>query len=508
MNTIIEDGVFSILSIFPLTRTIADEKKYIISIEQSCSSILNKYDFIKKTRICSSGCSGNKNEFYKCSCFDVVDSFLGGEKECRIYIGTTYTRWCDKPLRLDIFLKIIPKKNVGIINFNMAIDGYNAQEIISLRHVAESKPSTPMLDLSIGMKKKKMFTLKKNKSNCSSKPFKESCFSSRPNINETDSLQKETLCGLFYSLIDSIKEELPKRKCILHKSDDVLVDEIVSYEPKYKLQTIIELRSIGDFVEWNQNAHIWAEKNAQLVYGLITGDEGIDFIPFEFAKERLSNHWGSRVFFDTIAIKNNVMLLNSKTTSVTGATYMEYQKIWNEKYNGGEARLLYFKGKPCIAGFDHGILNAVERNMVIRFYYDFIDHQSKSSEKKLNKQRQKLLSFISSSLSTIDEINELYDTISRASNTDLSINRVRNRLDIQSEEMNIDYQYKNNDVIYVLTVLSLTIAVFAIQKKDNLFIGPTIFINILLVIGALIASVGISILFTLILRWIRKIRNR
>ena len=72
-----------------------------------------------------------------------------------------------------------------------------------------------------------------------------------------------------------------------------------------------------------------------------------------------------------------------------------------------------------------------------------------------------------------------------------------------SEEMNIDYQYKNNDVIYVLTVLSLTIAVFAIQKSDNLFVGINPFWRVLLIIGTLVGCIFLSVVSTAALRWLR-----
>lgn len=480
METIINDGAYSVLSIFPIARTIEDDAQYDKAFDQALSSILKKNPFLKRVGPCASGCTGTKNESFRCSCFDAVDSFLGGdnvgeERGKRVYLGTTYAQWQEKPLRMDIFLKIISKKNVGIVNFNFVLDGFNVQEAIALRHISGAD----------------CFDQQRS---CLS------CFSS--SAEAAAPLEVGAMSTLFYGIINDLKEGMPN-SARLKGSGDVLVNEIVSFNPKYKLQTIIELRSIDDLVNWEQNTHLWAENHAQMIYGLITGDEGIGYIPDEFAKERISEHWASRDFFDTIAIKNNVMLINSKATGTLGKKYMDYQREWNQRFNGGESRIQYFTGKPCIAGFDHGILNAVERNMVILFYYDFIDHQEKRTEKQLNKQRQKLLSFISSSMSSIDEINELYETISRASKTDLSISRVRNRLDIQSEEMNIDYQYKNNDVIYVLTVLSLTIAVFAIQKSDNLFVGINPFWRVLLIIGTLVGCIFLSVVSTAALRWLR-----
>lgn len=495
MECIINDGAYSVLSIFPIARTISDYNKYLEAIEKALAGVLKRTPCIERVCECATGCSGKKNEQFRCSCFDVVDSFLGGEnsaEEPRVYLGTTYTLWCGKTLRLDIFLKLIPKKNVGIVNFNFIIDGLSVQETIALRHMAEAD---------ISEEEKKFF--EKSGNAVEETWEKLSCFSS-PGKKANASLEGLALSRLFYCLFYEFRAQMPKQTRFSRKSDDVLVNEIMSFKPKFKLQTIMELRSIDDLVEWQQNTHLWAENHAQMIYGLISGDEGIGFIPYEFAKGRISEHWASRDFFDAIAIKNNVMLINSKATGVLGEKYMDYQREWNKRFNGGEARIQYFTGKPCIAGFDHGILNAVERNMVILFYYDFIDHQEKKTEKQLNRQRQKLLSFITSSMSSIDEINELYDTISRASKTDLSISRVRNRLDIQSEEMNIDYQYKNNDVIFALTILSLAIAIFAIQKTDNLLSGLNLSSIIYLILSILLGCVVVPMFCTWVIRWIRK----
>jgi len=493
MESIIKNGAYSLLSIFPMARTISNDKLYHAVIEKLMTAVLKNIPFIQRVHGCAAGCSGKKNESFRCSCFDVVDSFMGGENsagEPRIYLGTTYTIWCEKTLRLDIFLKLIPKKNVGIVNFNFSIDGLSVQEAIALRHVAEvdiSKTEKETLDIQALWKGM-------------------SCFSSSAQ-KTCGPLEGKAMSRLFHGLYKELRAQIPKMKKT-KGNDDILVNEILSFEPKFKLQTIMELNSIEDLVEWEQNTHLWAEKHAQMVYGLITGDEGIGFIPEDFAKERISEHWASRDFFDAIAIKNNVMLINSKATGVMGRRYMDYQREWNNRFNGGEARIQYFTGKPCIAGFDHGILNAVERNMVILFYYDFIDHQEKKTEKQLNKQRQKLLSFISSSMSSIDEINELYDTISRASKTDLSIARVRNRLDIQSEEMNIDYQYKNNDVIFALTFLSLAIAIIAIQKQDNLFVGLDLYSIVSLVVLIPLCCIVAPLLCTWVFRWLRNLFGR
>lgn len=508
-NTIINDGSFSILSIIPIGMTNKDAKQFLLNVKNICILASREYDFVRRTRDCAVGYTNRKSEILKhCSCFDIVDSFVGERNTIsvpcskkkktnnssrqkkrngcmRMYIGTTYAKWCDKIIRIDIFLKLLLQKNVGIICFNLSLNGLSVEKAIALRHIVEYKIH---IDNSVWCKK----------------------FSPSP---EKVSDENQIIGGALYSLFIDLSEKIsqkPKRKWNILKRElnspikkkhdwkqseniDPLVNDIVSYKPVFEMQSIIELRAVGDFSTTEMTAHEWALQHAQMIYGLASGDEGVGFIPEKMAKERLENHWGSRDFFDMIAIGQNVIMLNSKTTSQKGKSYIDFQRYWNEKYNGGENRIQFFSGKPCIAGFDHGVLNAVERNMVIGFYYDFIDQLEKTNNKKLNKQRQQLISFITSSLSPIREINVMYDTISIASGIDKSIEQVRQKLNIQSEEMNIDYQYKNNAIIILLTVFSIAVAIVAIQ--DN-----TIFLTLkpwykLLIAGVVIlALIAIPIL--------------
>lgn len=503
-NTIIEDGSFSILSIFPIGITNNDAKSTLLKVKEKITNGSKKTDFIKRTRECAVGdVCGEKYTDKKsihllhCSCFDVVDSFVIEKSTIsrktksehkydidpnrnpnlgiRVYIGTTYSKWSGRTIRIDIFLKIFTRKNVGILNFNISIDGLTVEQTIALRHVVEGKV----------MLNENMW-----------RP----CFSP----NEADLTCKELVGGALFSIFNVLKQELApdkkNEKKHRKKKNKPLTEEIVSYNSRYSIQTILELRTIGKLTAENIDAHTWACKHAQMIYGLVTGDEGIGFIPEELALGRLSNHWGSRDFLDMIAVKNNVIVLNTKTTSQVGKDYIAFQNKWNDDHNGGEKRLQYFSGKPCMAGFDHGILNAVERNIVIKYYYEFINQQNTSSSKKLNQQRQQLISFINSSLSTIQELDEMYNVISKATGIDKSIEQVRNKLNIQSEEMNIDYQLKNNGIIMFLTIVSLIVAIIAIEE-DTIFLHlkidnwTTSAILIILILAILIISVHIVTLY-------------
>lgn len=475
---IIHDGCIALLSIFPMGLTTSVTRKetseVLLKARDACFSLPESLSFIKRVQDCADGCTNKKSaKRQDCSCFDIYDYFIKEiDKQrvsvSRLYLGTTYTVWREKTLRVDIFLKLLTAKNLGIIDLNVTIDNLTVEETIALRHVADN--ATLLSREEWGQ-----------------------CFYPTADIKDSCTLRGGAFCSLFNEIANLLMPSLPKHHSQQNRrGKDSLSDEIVFYKPIYNLQTIIELRSIGDFAVNDINAHEWALNHAQIVYGLLTGDEAIGFIPEELTSKRLSSHWSSRLFLDVLAFGKNVLVLNSKATGKYGNNYIDFQENLNKKYNSDVKRIEYFKGKPCMAGLDHGVLQAVERNMVIRYYYDFIDKQSGIDGKKLNKQRQKLLSFITASSSSIDEINELFETISKASGTNKSIDLVRNKLNIQSEEINIDYQNKNNGIILLLTILSLTTAICAIQQD-------TIILKLTPLYRVILAVLGILVILSLII---------
>lgn len=481
----VNDGCIGLLSILPVGLTISNTKNYLSNIIETCSILPQKFDFIKRVQDCVSGCENSKEENCQfCSCFDVYDLFIGEidrKKVLRLYLGTTYASWNKKKLRIDIFIKILAEKNIGIIDFNIAINNLTVEEIIELRHAVDN---TTLI----------------------SKEEWSSCFCQTDEIENLCTLKGGALFSFFNHITEIIMRYLSKKiNKLTKKNKDTLSDEIAFYKPIYNLQTILELRSIGDFATTDKDAHEWVLEHSQAMYGLLTGDEGIGFIPNELTHKRLSSHWTSRRFFDVLAFGKNVLVVNSKTTGKLGHEYMCFQEKLNTKYTSDENRIKYFKGKPCMAGLDHGVLQAIERNMVIRYYYDFIDKQTRIDGKKLNNQRQKLLSFIASSSSPIDEINDLFETISEASGTSKSISLVRNKLNIQSEEMNIDYQNKNNGIILFLTIFSLIISICALQRDTIVFGYLPNYSKVLGIIGTIMVIIASLIVIVIMcIRYFKK----
>lgn len=482
---IVNDGCIGLLSILSIGLNLSNNKNQLSSIVDKCTFLPQQYDFIKRVEDCVNGCVNNKTANCQlCSCFDIYDLFISEidrNKVLRLYLGTTYAEWCNKPLRVDVFIKILAEKNIGIIDFNISISNLTVEETIELRHTVDN---TTLL----------------------SKEEWQLCFSQTDNIEKLCTLKGGALYSFFDDIANMIKIDLTKKiKELIKKNKNTLSDDIAFYKPIYNLQTITELRRVGDLTTTDIDAHEWVLEHSQAIYGLLTGDEGIGFIPKELTLKRLSSHWTSRSFLDVLAFGKNVLVVNSKSTSKLGHEYMYFQENLNRKYNSDEKRIKYFKGNPCMAGLDHGILQAVERNMVIRYYYEFIDKQTGIDGKKLNKQRQKLLSFIASSSSPIDEINELFETISEASGTSKSISLVRNKLNIQSEEMNIDYQNKNNGIILLLTILSLTIAICAMEKDTFVFKHLPNYTKVTLIIFAIFLVIAVVIgVCSMMIKYLKK----
>lgn len=475
-NTIIQSGKISILSIVPidLERTKeADSKKF----RRTFSGVLNKIKnipqyitYIEYRQDCAISCGGpkEKSAIINCTCFDVVDGFvqiIDGQGGKRYYLGTTFFCWRGNKIRLDIFFKLFPERNICIVCFNVDISDLKACDVVALRHLIESQVTVSDDQLS------SVFYTEKDVDN----------------VVGEDTICWGALYSLFYKLIASLSPTCKWYQQLLkQRQNRTLIENITNFTPVFNQQIIIELQDVGDFALMSQDAHGWAIDNAQLVYSILSGDEAVGFITESLAKERISLHWSSREFVDVIAFGKNVFVLNAKHTSNRGLDYIKFQKEWSQRYKSGEKRERYFTCRPCIAGFDHGVLQAVERNMIIRYYYDFIDKQEKRDGRQLNEHRQKLLSFISVSSSAIDEVKELFGIIENASGTENCIRSVRTKLDVQNEEMNINYQTKNNTIIFILTILSLTVAICAIQRETILFEWVPIWRKIFYILGIIV----------------------
>ena len=114
--------------------------------------------------------------------------------------------------------------------------------------------------------------------------------------------------------------------------------------------------------------------NAQAIYGMMTGDEGYDYVPMELVNDRLNNRWGSRDFFSAIAFRNNFLLFHLVNGS-RADQYRAYQKEFGTAHYGGPNP--YFLMDAKTGGVNHGLYFSAETGMVAKaICSNVLNHQA------------------------------------------------------------------------------------------------------------------------------------
>ena len=96
-----------------------------------------------------------------------------------------------------------------------------------------------------------------------------------------------------------IKHNLPiKKKINNDKERMAIIDELKLSCPSLFNYAIIEIQDIGPIYGENLTRPLdrVIKQYGNNLYGLLTSDEGFEYVPSEVVTQRLSNRWGSRNF--------------------------------------------------------------------------------------------------------------------------------------------------------------------------------------------------------------------
>jgi len=401
---------------------------------------------------------------YECLCGDEADKFCSTGQTVNIsyryYIGTTYFNFLGrKTVPLKISVTFFPYRNIGIVCFNTVIENMSADEVILLKqyfgNTSRGKTSDSWRD------------------EC--KPF----FRSDAKLPDRP-LKGEYLWFFCHNFIDEISETLDKkgksgfsrREIVEYRKTenerpDMIIDDFSRVMDTSFVFPTLEINDT-DYDSSIDDTEVWTERNCEVLYGMLVGDEGYRYVSRKLALDRLRAHkWGTRRFMSISAYSQNSIMLNFKHDSDTGQKYMSMEREWSRKKHEQE-RNIYFTMKPCIAGVDHGLFRVIERNIVIHFENDYISKVDKSSAIALTKKRRKILLFLQKTTTAMDEINDLFNTIARASGTADIIDSIKQRLALRSEEKSLRYQFNNNFTILVLTFMSIVLGFLAIASGSPL----------------------------------------
>jgi len=424
----------------------------------------------------------------ECKCGDIADEFCKTGQQInnsfRYYIGTTFFNFKGRMLPLKASVTFFPYRNIGIVCFNTIIKNLSVDEVIALKQFLGNYSYDMRYEnwRERGVIRKEIV---KDPDSGEQKVLEYrgagdyfANDSNAANLNEIDGKFFWFACkNLIEDISKTLRSCAPKDFSIVEKVEymqkeneelEVIIDSFDKLHVSRFIYTTLEINSTNYYQQLD-DAQSWGLRNCKSLYGLLVGDEGYKFVPKTLAKKRLTEYnWSTRNFVNIFAYCSNIIMLNFKTSSSIGLSYMKRQEEWSDAFYD-KGRNFYFTMAPCIAGVDHGLFRIVERNLVIYFENEYISKFDQSSAIGINKKRDKILLFIYKTGTSMDEINDLFNVIAEASGTARTIDSIRQRLDLRSEEKNLTNQSQNNHTILVLTITSIFLGMLAIGGGSNAF---------------------------------------
>ena len=238
---------------------------------------------------------------------------------------------------------------------------------------------------------------------------------------------------------------------------------LLGMAPHVETSYLCEVTKFGDIktLEEIERDH------AKLLYGLMTGDEGYDFVPEEMVRDRLTNCWGSRDFMRIYASRQAFLFINLLRTPHQ-QEYLDRQTQYGTDIYG--AANPYFFMDECPLTVNHGILFSVEFAMILRaLINEVLAFQSEYKKKKFvsyyrriketRELRRKIIKVLEKVEQTqIAEIGELSTILLASQHIVPTVEEVKYLLELLEADLTLIYSERNNLLVTVLTVLGLLLA--------------------------------------------------
>lgn len=234
-----------------------------------------------------------------------------------------------------------------------------------------------------------------------------------------------------------------------------------------EISYLCEITKFGDYTDIDD-----IEKDETgLLYGILTGDEGYDFVPEHLAQERLKSSWGSRDFIRIYASRQAFLFLNLLNTPKHVA-YLERQTQFGTQIYGGCDP--YFYMGECPLTVNHGILFSVEFVMMLKaLINEVLTFQTEHSKKKFSSYyrrisatrelRRKIIKVLEKVERTeISEIGELSAMLMISQHIAPIVDQVKYLLELLEGDLTLIYSEQNNMLVTILTVLGLILAFWQI----------------------------------------------
>ena len=245
------------------------------------------------------------------------------------------------------------------------------------------------------------------------------------------------------------------------------IKDVLGLQNHTESSIMIEVTKFGDY----DNLEKIEEEQSKLLYGMLSGDEGYEFVPDELVKERLELNWGSRDFIRIYACKEAFLFLNLLRTP-RQKEYIDRQIQFGTATYGGCNP--YFFMEECPLTVNHGILFSVEFVMVLKALINevlvFQTERRKNAHVSYYKRikatrdfRRKIIKVLEKVEQTqIAEIGELSAMLLTSQHVAPIIEEVKYLLELLEGDLSLIYSERNNLLVTILTVLELLLAVWQV----------------------------------------------
>jgi len=238
-----------------------------------------------------------------------------------------------------------------------------------------------------------------------------------------------------------------------------ILGDCTSAEQSY----LCEITKFGNY----DSVELIRKNEANLLYGLLTGDEGYAFVPQDLASSRLEYAWGSRSFIHIFAFGPAFIFLNLLNSPAHTEYLAHQEKFGTAAYGGCDD---YFKLGSCPFSVNHGILFSVEFVMVLKTLIDdVISYQGDFGSRikgPFNARiratrafRKKIIMVLEKTENiAISEMGELNTVLLESQHIAPIIDRVKYLLELLEGDLDLMYSERNNTLVTLLTVIGLIFA--------------------------------------------------
>lgn len=226
---------------------------------------------------------------------------------------------------------------------------------------------------------------------------------------------------------------------------------------------LVEITNFGGVGELD----VIERDHSNLIYGLLSGDEGWQYVPDTVVNDRLKCSWGSRNFMRIYCFGHAFVFINLLGSPAHEA-YVAHQKRFGTAAWGSCNEYFLLESNPL--SVNHGMLFSIEFSMILKtlindvisYQGEFASRQSGSFYKRIKATREfrhRIIIVLEKAENiAISEMGELSAVMLESLHIAPIVDRVKYLLELIEGDLDLMYQSQNNTLVTILTVLGLVLA--------------------------------------------------